>query len=424
MCLGILIVLMVHQLFMVGVSQLAYKYLNTDPAWYPARTMAALITRTVKKADREALPALLGSLRETLHRRIDLLSADAGKSIIYPSTRKFAGEMTYGDYNGHDVFCSPVLDANRSLLIDPGYSQYRRKPSILFHALFLAFGFLLTAFSGVFLSLPIIRNLKSLEEGIEKIRMGDLSTRVDIPQNMPTGHLAECLNHMVQRIQSLLKHQKHLIQAAAHEIRTPVSRIRFHLEMLTDGPGEEERGRLLADIGGEVEELDQLVSELVTYSALDALTEEMETAPVLLHGFLAELAAYHRKTHGHMAIVLEDTVEENLTVHVNPVYFRRAIQNILSNALRHAREKVTLRCRMEEDVIGIEILDDGPGIPPESRETVLHPFTRLDGSRSRDSGGFGLGLAIVDRIVSLHGGTVSISGNAPCGARVTTFWPK
>jgi two-component system sensor histidine kinase RstB len=175
---------------------------------------------------------------------------------------------------------------------------------------------------------------------------------------------------------------------------------------------------------GEVEELNLLVNELGTFSTLDALTEEMETAPILLHEFLAEIAAYHRKTDGHIEIELQETAGENLRVMANPVYFKRAIQNILSNALRHAREKVVLCCKKEDGVIRIDVLDDGPGIPAKSRETVLHPFTRLDDSRSRHSGGFGLGLAIVDLIVSLHGGSVSIGDNAPQGACVTTFWPE
>jgi hypothetical protein len=121
MCIGILTVLMLHQLFMIGVSQVAYNYLNTDPAWYPVRTMAALIVRTVHHSDRETLPDLLDSLRETLDRRIDLLSANSENSLTRTDPLNFAGQMIYGKYNGSDVFCAPVLGETLSLLIDPGY---------------------------------------------------------------------------------------------------------------------------------------------------------------------------------------------------------------------------------------------------------------------------------------------------------------
>lgn len=424
MCLGILMVLLLHQLFMIGVSQLAYKYLNTDPAWYPVRTMAALITRTVQLSDHQTLPARLNSLRKNLGRRIDLLSAKAGESLIDIYPREFAGQMTYGEYNGNEVFCAPVWDGSMSLLIAPDYFQYRRKPSVLFHTVFLVFGFLLTTLFGIFLSRPIIRNLKKLEAGIENIRKGDLGTRVNIPENRPTGPLARCLNHMAQRIQSLLEHQKYLIQAVAHEIRTPVSRIRFHLEMLTEAHKSGKTGLLVADIEGEIEELDRLVQELLTFSALEAMVDGMETAPVAIPEFLSEIIAYHRKTNDHIEIALQNTAGNNLTVTANPVYFKRAIQNILSNALRYAQKNVTLCCNAEKDGIRIDVIDDGPGIPANERETVFQPFTRLDGSRSRDSGSFGLGLAIVDRILSLHGGAVSI-GDAPTrGARITTWWPN
>lgn len=80
-------------------------------------------------------------------------------------------------------------------------------------------------------------------------------------------------------------------------------------------------------------------------------------------------------------------------------------------------------CRTEKDGICIDILDDGPGIPENVRETVFHPFTRLDRSHSLSSGDFGLGLAIVDRIVSLHGGTISTNDNFPWGSHITTRWP-
>lgn len=422
MCLGILAVLLLHQLFMIGVSQLGYKYLDTDPASYPARTLAALIARSVQRSDRESLPVRLDSLRKSLDRRIDLLPAEAGTLFTKTDTRELPGQMTYGKYNGNNVFSAPVSD-DFSLLIEPGFSQYRRKPSALLHSLSLAFEFLVTTLFGVFLSLPITRNIKKLEEGIERIHRGDFTTHVDIPGNKPTGPLARCLNHMARRIQSLLEHQKHIIQAVAHEIRTPVSRIRFHLEMLSYEHDDEERKPLVAEIRAEVEELNLLVSELMTFSALDTMAKEMETHPIALHDYLSEIVAYYRKPHAHIEIVLQNTTEKNLKVNANPVYFKRAIQNILSNALRHAQKKVLVCYAAEKEKIRVDILDDGAGIPANLRESVFQPFTRLDGSRNRNSGGFGLGLAIVDRIISLHSGSISIGNNSPSGAVITTLWP-
>lgn len=182
---------------------------------------------------------------------------------------------------------------------------------MLFHSFSLIFAFLITTLFGCFLSLPIIRNLKKLETGIEKIRMGDLSTRVVIPARRPTGPLADRLNHMARRIQALLEHQKHLIQAVAHEIRTPISRIRFHLEMLVDAHDKEETGPLVTDIAAEVEKLNRLVNELLTYSTLDAMTEEMETSAMPLQELLSEVAAYHRKTHPHIRLALKNTGDPN-----------------------------------------------------------------------------------------------------------------
>jgi two-component system sensor histidine kinase RstB len=193
--------------------------------------------------------------------------------------------------------------------------------------------------------------------------------------------------------------------------------------MLLDVHDKEERNQLVRDIESEIEELNRLVRELMTFSALDTTSEKMETVPIVLHESLSDIVAYHRKTHTNIEIVLRNNAEKNLTVNANRVYFKRAVQNILSNALRHAKKKVSLCYSAEKGGIRIDVLDDGPGIPENVRKAVFQPFTRLDSSRNRNSGGFGLGLAIVDRILSLHGGTVSIGDNSPRGVRITTRWP-
>jgi signal transduction histidine kinase len=423
MSLGILSVLLLHQLFMLGVSQVAYRYLNTDPGWYPVRTVAALTGRAVEKSDLENRMDLVASLRRELGLAIELVPSGSAPEIIETPSRVFAGGLMYGTRNGREAFGVLLPGTDQVLLMDPGYALYRRQPSLLFHGFSLGFEFLLTGVFGFFLSLPIIRNIRKLGAGIEKIRRDEQGARVEIPANKPIGSLAQGLNHMARRIESLLEHQRHLIQAVAHEIRTPVSRIRFHLEMMGEAKGTDAMAQYAADIEGELGELNLLVRELATLSALDAMAKDPPLSPVLLRQALSGIITAHRKTHPRIRIALSGPIPETLSVRVHPVFFKRAVQNILSNALRHAEKCVTLSCTAATGGVRVEIRDDGPGIPEEDREKVFHPFTRLDGSRNRSSGGFGLGLTIVSRIVSLHGGTVVIEDNIPRGTCVSTFWP-
>jgi signal transduction histidine kinase len=345
-------------------------------------------------------------------------------SFMKTGEQNFSNQVSYGVYNGKNVFSAPVHAGNDIVMIDPAFSKFRWNPSILLHTFALAIEFFLTALFGIFLSLPIIRNLRKLLEGIERVRQNDLDARVDIPLNKPIGTLARCFNDMAERIQSLLEHQKHLIQAVAHEIRTPISRIHFHLEMLVDADDKAEIDHRAKDIEGEIEELNRLINELSMLSTLKQPKKDLEIIGLQAHDVLSEVVAYYQKSNIQIEIILLDTSGESLEISANPVYFKRAIHNIVSNAVRHAKSKVTVRCDTSSDTILIKICDDGPGIPQHARSIVFEPFTRIDNSRSRHSGGFGLGLAIVDRIVSLHGGKVTIGDNPPRGACITTWWPN
>lgn len=423
MSLGILIVLLSYQLIMLITPQIRYKK-NSNPHWYPVRTVALLIQRAVDRTPEKMLSTRIDVLQKSLDRRIEILPVESMNSFIKTGEQNFSNQVLYGVYNGKKVFAAPVHAGNDIVMIDPAFSRFRWNPSILLHTFALAIEFFLTALFGIFLSLPIIRNLKKLMEGIERVRQNDLNARVNIPLNKPIGTIARCFNDMAERIQSLLEHQKHLIQAVAHEIRTPVSRIHFHLEMLADADDKTEIDHRAKDIEEEIEELSRLINELSMLSALKQPKKDLTLICLQAHDILSEVVAYYQKSNIQIEIILLDASGKSLEISANPVYFKRAIHNIVSNAVRHAKSKVTVRCETSSDTILIEICDDGPGIPQHARSIVFEPFTRIDNSRSRLSGGFGLGLTIVKHILSLHGGTISVASNFPQGAKITTYWPS
>lgn len=421
---GILAVLLLHQSLMLARSQIIYKYTEKNPSWYPVHTIATLIQRAIDLTPREEEQTRLNALEAGLERRIELVSSeDASRRFIKTFEQEFPDRMTYGLFNGRNVYSAPVHGSSYVLMIDPAFALFRSHPSIIYHFITLTIQFTLTVLFGILLSMPIIRNLKKLMDGIERIRQGNLDARVDIPLNKPIGTLAGHLNGMAERIQSLLNHQRHLIQAVVHEIRTPVSRIRFHLEMLMDTKDRGETNKRIGDIKEEIEELKQLVMELSAFTSLYDMKEDLATEDVPLYDTLKEITTYYQKTNSHIHIALFNDADKDVNITAHPVYFRRAVQNILSNAIRHARERISIRWTCAEERIIIEIGDDGPGIPEEARDMVFEPFTRLDHSRNRLSGGFGLGLAIARRIISLHGGAISIYDNSPQGARIATWWP-
>jgi two-component system sensor histidine kinase RstB len=206
-----------------------------------------------------------------------------------------------------------------------------------------------------------------------------------------------------------------------HEIRTPVSRIHFYLEMMAHDEDMNTIARLIENVREEIEELSELSSELRTFTEIAGRNYENEAVPV--YNELSNTLAHYKKTHLNLSFTLAGNPDDTTTIHVSPVYFRRVIQNVLSNAVRHARTLVSIRYHLKQSVVYIEICDDGPGVPPHDRECIFEPFTRLDNSRNRKTGGYGLGLAITRRILSLYHGNIAVSDNMPLGAKFTIIWP-
>jgi two-component system sensor histidine kinase RstB len=232
--------------------------------------------------------------------------------------------------------------------------------------------------------------------------------------------LAQQFDLMADRMQTLLDDQRHLIQAVSHELRTPAARIRFGLEMLSTARSVEERQRRIDSMDEDLSELDQLVEELVLFVRSGDF--KIEQRPVSLPDPTRQLVDKLAEDYPQIRFELESPGE--LVAMVDENLFLRAIRNLLTNAARHARGQVTVGLERIGTMVSIAVQDDGPGIPPNDRKRVFEPFTRLGDSRSRDSGGIGLGLTIVKRIVESHGGTAAIEDAPWGGAVLVTTWPR
>jgi signal transduction histidine kinase len=261
--------------------------------------------------------------------------------------------------------------------------------------------------------------LKEIEKSLNSFRQNHLESRVNIPTGKPIGTLARSFNEMADRLQLLITNRKHLIQAVSHEIRTPIYRIHFHLEAIVNEEDVDAISCEVDDIREEIGGLNGLAEELQALTEKEGWRFKDEEIPIYKELF--DMVAHLKKAHSHLSIMLSEG--DATTIHAHPVYFRRVIQNVLSNAVSHARAHVSIRYGIIKSVAFIEICDDGPGIPANAREAVFEPFMRLDESRNRKTGGFGLGLAITRRIITRYHGVISVSDNKPQGAKFTIHWP-
>ncbi|WP_108445391.1 ATP-binding protein [Halomonas denitrificans] len=265
-----------------------------------------------------------------------------------------------------------------------------------------------------------------LELAATRIAGGRLDTRVKVESGDFLGRLGMAFNGMAAQVQSLLRAQQDMIRAVSHELRTPVARIRFAVQMVEDMTDDPAIRRQLKGVDGDIAELDELIDEILTYARLGSETAnggELETSLVDCRAMAERVIEALRPLHGAIRIELVEGSE--VEVQAEPRYLQRALQNLVANACRHARSRVVIRLQGEPRLVRLDVEDDGPGIPAAQRSEVFKPFARLDDSRTRRSGGYGLGLSIVQKVMAWHGGSVVLDASAELGgARFTLLLPR
>ncbi len=282
----------------------------------------------------------------------------------------------------------------------------------------------ITALLALLWALPFWRKLKRISTAAAAFGSGRFDTRAKVPQRSALAPLAASFNHMADRIQELISAQRELTNAVSHELRTPIARIRFSIEMLLAAKTISKRKHYLSEILKDVDELDALVTESLTYARFDHGSPKLDWQPRKLASWVQ--AIVQTALHGYPEI--EFSLNNRLPVphcevYLEPRYMERAIANLLQNAAKHAKERIEVWLEDQERCCCIHVDDDGSGIPEADRTRVFQAFTRLDNSRNRASGGHGLGLAIVQRVIAWHGGQVQVTDAPLGGARLTLCWP-
>ncbi|MDO5624135.1 MAG: HAMP domain-containing sensor histidine kinase [Pseudomonadota bacterium] len=270
--------------------------------------------------------------------------------------------------------------------------------------------------------LPVARRLtqrlEALQRGVQRWGDGDLSARVPESGKDEVADLSRRFNAAAERVQqlmdsqaALLQSQKSLLANASHELRSPLARIRMALALI-DSPAPTATRR---EIERSITELDQLVEEILLASRLDAREADMGTVePVDLLGLVAEESARVGAD-----VELAAGTPTDITVPGVAKLLRRAVRNLLENAVRHGGGAgVHAELRVEGDHAVLHIDDHGPGVPPGQQERIFEPFYRLPGASERD-GGVGLGLALVRSIAQRHHGSATCANRAGGGARFT-----
>jgi len=271
---------------------------------------------------------------------------------------------------------------------------------------------------------PVWRDLEALRQTARALGEGHFETRSPEARSGAFELLTETLNGMAERIQRLIATQKELSSAISHELRTPISRMRFALEMLMETDERDEQERLWQMMNMDLEELDNLIDSSLTYSRFEREQPEPHLTAVEFAPWLEEEVESMRILGRSLSLSVDcSKLPDSQEVELDQKSMPYAVTNLLRNAIKYAKTRIAVSTEVIDGNIRVYVDDDGIGIPAEERQRVFFAFTRLDRSRDRATGGYGLGLAIVRLVLEQHGGSVTADESPLGGARFTLEWP-
>ncbi|MBW4022551.1 MAG: HAMP domain-containing protein [Proteobacteria bacterium] len=239
-----------------------------------------------------------------------------------------------------------------------------------------------------------------------------------LPEDGPSeiAAAASAFNTMAARIRRFVDDRTLLLTAIGHDLRTPITRMRLRAEFMED---DDQRAKMLRDL----DEMEAMVSATIAFGRIASPNEPV--SPIDLAELLRTVLDEAGDAAPEIAEHLDYDGPDHWTVRVRPQAFKRALTNLVGNAIKYgnAAHVRLIRPARPGTSLRIEIADDGPGIPPEEMERVMQPFQRLETSRNRETGGVGLGLAIARDIARAHGGDLTLANRPEGGARVILTLP-
>ncbi|MEV0224687.1 ATP-binding protein [Streptomyces sp. NPDC050704] len=268
----------------------------------------------------------------------------------------------------------------------------------------------------------LVRPLRALTHAAQQ--PPEQHVRVPVTTQDETGILAVAFNELTERRERMEAQRKAMVADIAHELRTPLTNIRGWLEVARDGVVDPDP-ELLASLHDEALVLQRVIDDLQDLAAADAGTLRLHREPVSAGELLDQVVAAHRVAAEAAGVQLCTAVDGTPWLDADPVRMRQALGNLVSNAIRHtpADGTITLSARHHEDEVVFEVADTGSGIAEEDLPRVFERFWRAEKSRSRRTGGSGLGLSIVRQLVTAHGGTVTVTSERGTGSAFTLRLP-
>ena len=389
--------------------------LETDVA-----DLIVLLEQDLQLLSAEQQDARIEQLNQNLHNQLQLIHIDdLANSSATQQIR--AGEVVSASASSDRlIWYKRVAESDQVLVMASPNPDRTRSP--VYSGLLIMFylGIALVVFLWVW---PLSRDLSRLEKHTRLVGKDGAPDQIAVAPTSTVFTLANAFNRMAKRIRELIGSHKEMTYAVSHELRTPLARMKFALAMASNH-GDAQLQKQLDSIHQDVMEMENLISSLLSYAGFEQESQQLDRCDGYMQDLLSEIIAriYRDRPDAVPIRIQDDTGGQAFNCEWK--LMECVILNLLQNAARFAKENIVVELRVTETEFQVAVEDDGPGIPPEERARVFESFVRLYNENRPQASGFGLGLALVKRIMRWHGGDAAFVDSQSGGARAYLSWPR
>ena len=417
-----------------------------SPFWeYIKEHTAQQLVAAYETGGAPALNAQIDQLHKTFKFQAYLFD-DQGKELAGRSAPAWAQRLSRGQepqsvwmqrfssrrFVTHDI---SVTDGRRYVMVSevpprPWLPLLRQKPPVTGFTI-LALAVLVSGIVCYFLGRYLTSDVRRLRAATQQLAAGDLSARADAPRGRRRDEIAQLVrdfNTMAGRLQDLVTAQSRLLNDISHELRSPLARLSVALGLAWQRTGPDAHS-VLERIEMEATRLNELIGRLLTLARLEGGEDAVQRTPIALDELILDIAKDADFEAQSRQCRVRCVIQGETTVCGSPSLLHSAVENVVRNAMRHTHEGTEVEIQLAresaagKDEAVVRVIDHGPGVPQESLDKLFRPFYRLDDARGRQTGGVGLGLAITERAVRLHGGTVHAANRPEGGLMVEIRLP-
>jgi two-component system OmpR family sensor kinase len=393
-------------------------YIEQDLESYTGyKSMLLALSNYLEKHPEDQWQEILSKAAKQWQLPLKLMSAPEVKAISHQNHDVIKEKNTHIYYDNDAVeIHHRTNNAGTVIVLGPAKMPTQPRLEALIRVILLA----ILACMIFFWLRPLSRDLDQLQK--TAIEFGQDSFDVVAPQARSTmaAPMVTAFNTMASRIKRLIDAHKELSTAVAHELRTPLARTKFALEMLACTNDKAKQEKYRKAISKDVCELEQLISEMLIYTSFDNEKPEINFSEESLVDIVEKQVNNYRQFEQKINII---NLLGNERVEVDRHFIGRALNNYISNAIKYGKGEIDITIKKSEEHCQISVTDNGEGVCDDFKCTIFDAFSRGDVSRNRETGGFGLGLAIVCRIMEWHGGSASVIDSKNGGASFILRWP-